>query len=217
MKDFKANRKSPQPTESKDDAEVRRDFWSIQGDFIYRDHNEPRVQLYVPKEETFPIPLKYIDVTRSTHTNLDVMQVQRTDDNSNVDENRSSDSWIGFTKFVLLKEEPSKGYMWSGRKPTKDQPITTNGFNLNHKNLSGDGQEFEPSKSRKSNFILTIHSTLANPVKTYHGIIARQNVHGSDTSGTTERAVRSIQVGTSMVGCFHGLWQRTSGRWENTL
>ena len=35
-------------------------FWSIGGDFIYRHHNEPRVQLYVPKEETFPIPLKYI-------------------------------------------------------------------------------------------------------------------------------------------------------------
>ena len=47
-----------QPTESKDDAEVRADFWSIQGEFIYRHHNEPRVQLYVPKEETFPFPLK---------------------------------------------------------------------------------------------------------------------------------------------------------------
>ena len=52
----------------------RADFWSIQGDFIYRHHNEPRVQLYVPKEETFPVPLKYIDLTRSTHTDVDVMQ-----------------------------------------------------------------------------------------------------------------------------------------------
>ena len=45
----------PQPTESKDDVEARKDFWSIQGDFIYRYHNEPRVQLCVPKEETFTI------------------------------------------------------------------------------------------------------------------------------------------------------------------
>ena len=45
------------------DAEARADSWSIQGDFICRHHNEPRVQLYVPQEETFPIPLKYIDVT----------------------------------------------------------------------------------------------------------------------------------------------------------
>ena len=35
-----------QPTESKYDAEVRSDFWSIQGDLTYRHHTEPRVQLY---------------------------------------------------------------------------------------------------------------------------------------------------------------------------
>ena len=63
-----------QPTETADDAEARADFRSIQGDFIYRHHNEARVQLCVPEEETFPIPLKYIDVTRSTYTDLDVMQ-----------------------------------------------------------------------------------------------------------------------------------------------
>ena len=70
----------PQPTEPTDDAEARRDFWSIQGDFIYRHHAEPRVELCVPKEETVPFPLKYIDVTRSTHTNLDVMREKRVDD-----------------------------------------------------------------------------------------------------------------------------------------
>ena len=30
-----------QPTEAKDDAEARKDFWSIEGDFIYRHHIEP--------------------------------------------------------------------------------------------------------------------------------------------------------------------------------
>ena len=47
-----------QPEETKDDGETQEDFWSIQGDFIYRHHIEPRVQLYVPKEESFPVPLK---------------------------------------------------------------------------------------------------------------------------------------------------------------
>ena len=61
-----------QPTEPTDDGEARKDFWSTQGDFIYRHHIEPRIQLYVPKDATFPVPLKYIDVTRSTHTDLDV-------------------------------------------------------------------------------------------------------------------------------------------------
>ena len=45
---FKASRAEPT-----DDAEAWRDFWLLHGDFIYRNHIELRVQLYVPKEETF--------------------------------------------------------------------------------------------------------------------------------------------------------------------
>ena len=41
-----------------DASEARDDFWSILGDFIYRHHVEPRVKLYTPREESFPIPLK---------------------------------------------------------------------------------------------------------------------------------------------------------------
>ena len=39
--------------------------------------HKPRVKLYSPREESFPIPLKYIDVSRTTHTNLDVKQEKR--------------------------------------------------------------------------------------------------------------------------------------------
>ena len=102
--------KSQPIDETKDDAEASNDPWSMEGDFIYRDHVEPRVQLYVPKEETFPFPLKHIDVTRATYTILDVLQGQRTDDYWSVDVNRSlSDSWKGFTKLTQLKRETSKG------------------------------------------------------------------------------------------------------------
>ena len=67
-------------------------------------------QLSVPKEETFPVPLTYIDVT-----NLDVVQEKRVDDYWNVDSNSSlSESWKGFTKFTLVKEEPPKEFLWSG-------------------------------------------------------------------------------------------------------
>ena len=93
-----------QPAEPLDDAEDRADCWSIQGDFISRHHNE-LVQLNVPKEERSPMPLKYIDVTRSTHTYLDVLQEKRIDDDWNVDANRSlSYSWKGLTKFTLLRD-----------------------------------------------------------------------------------------------------------------
>ena len=92
------------------------DFWFMSGNFIYRHHAEPRVKHYSPTEESFPIPLKYIDVSRTAHTNLDVMQEKRIDDYWNIDGSRDlSDSWTGFTQFILLEEKPPDGYMWSGK------------------------------------------------------------------------------------------------------
>ena len=58
------------PRDSIPDAgEAVNDFWSISGNFIYRHHVEPRVKLYSPREESLPIPLKYIHVSRTAHTN----------------------------------------------------------------------------------------------------------------------------------------------------
>ena len=80
---------SPSPYQddsTRDDAKVKNYFCSITGDFIYRHHMEPRVKLYMPREESFLIPLKYIDVTRTTHTSLDVLLEKHIDDYWNVDE-----------------------------------------------------------------------------------------------------------------------------------
>ena len=89
---------------------------------FYRHHIEPRVQFFVLREESFPIPLKYIDVIRPTHTDLDVAQEKRVDDCWNVDGYKSlSDSWTGFTRFTLLNETLQRGFMWSGEKLTKIQ------------------------------------------------------------------------------------------------
>ena len=90
-----------------DAGEAMNDFRSMSGNFIYRHHLEPTVKLYSPREESFPIPMKYIDVSRTTHTNLDVMQESRIDDYWNIDGPRDlSDSWTGFTQFTLLEEKP---------------------------------------------------------------------------------------------------------------
>ena len=98
-------------------GEAMHDFWSMSGSFIYRHHVEPRVELYSPREESFPIPLKYIDVTRTTHTNLDVKLEKRIDDYWNIDGFRDlSDPWIGFTQFTLLDEKAPDGYTWSGER-----------------------------------------------------------------------------------------------------
>ena len=79
----------PPPQDSYPDAgEARNDFWSMSGNFIHRRHVEPRVKLYSPREESFLFPLKYIDVSRTTHTNLDVMRESRIDDYWNIDGSR---------------------------------------------------------------------------------------------------------------------------------
>ena len=113
----------PPPQDSLPDAgEARNDFWSMPGNFIYRHHVEPRVKLYSPREESFPIPLKYVDVSRTTHTNLDVKQERRIDDYWNTDGSRDlSDPWTGFTQFTLLEEKPLDGYMWSRGRLTRKQ------------------------------------------------------------------------------------------------
>ena len=113
----------PQPHDSFPDAgEATNDFWSMSGNFIYRHHVEPRVKLYSPREESFPIPLKNIDVSRTTHTNLDVKQEKRIDDYWNIDGSRDvSDPWTGFTQFTLLEEKSPDGCLWSGGRLTRNQ------------------------------------------------------------------------------------------------
>ena len=52
--ELQGEQEGPQPTETNGDAETQKGFWSIQGDFIYRHHVEPRVQLDVPKRRIIP-------------------------------------------------------------------------------------------------------------------------------------------------------------------
>ena len=113
----------PPPHDSFPDAgEATNDFWSMSRYFINRHHVESRDKLYSPREESFPIPLKYIDVSRTTHTNLDVMQERRIDDYWNIDGSRDlSDPWTSFTQFTLLEEKPPDGQMWSGGRLTRKQ------------------------------------------------------------------------------------------------
>ena len=89
---------------------------------MYRHHVEPRVKLYSPREESFPIPLKYIDVSRTTRTSLDVKQERRIDDYWNIDGSSDlSGSRTGFTQFTVLEENRPDGFLWSGRRLTRKQ------------------------------------------------------------------------------------------------
>ena len=142
----------PQPHDSLPVAgEAINDFWSMSGSFIYRHHVEPRVKLYSPREESFPIPLKYIDVTRTTHTNLDVKQEKRIDDYWNIDGSRDlSDPWTRFTQFTLLDEKAPDGYTWSGRRLTRKR-LTSRPDHLCKSGL-------------KKRFILTTHENCVGSI-----------------------------------------------------
>ena len=84
---------SPPQNSLPDAGEAIHDFWSTSGNFIYRHHVEPRVKLYSPREESFLVPLKYINVSRTTRTNKDVMQEKRIDDYWNIDVSLSLLFW----------------------------------------------------------------------------------------------------------------------------
>ena len=113
--EFKASRESLNRQNQQMDAEARADFCSIQGDFIYRHHNEPRVPLYVPKEETFPYPLKYIDITRSYWSGC----VTREED-WRLSERGFEQTFARFLASIHKIPYTPKGYMWSGEETVKD-------------------------------------------------------------------------------------------------
>ena len=140
----------PQPHDSLPVAgEAINDFWSMSGSFIYRHHVEPRVELYSPREESFPIPLKYIDVSRTTHTNLDVKLEKRIDDYWNIDGSRDlSDPWTGFTQFTPLDEKAPDGYTWSGERLTRKQ-LTSRPDHLMARIMEVNGEECEAEGKAK--------------------------------------------------------------------
>ena len=88
-----------------DDSEARNVFWSIEGEYIYRHHVEPRVKLCVLEGESFTIPLRYTDVVRRTNTTLNLF------DYWNVDGDwTSSEPWTGSTQCTIQDEKPQDGF-----------------------------------------------------------------------------------------------------------
>ena len=56
--------------EEEDDSDEK-DFWSFNGDCLICHHRSPRNKTFVQTESNCPLPLKYLDVTRSTHTDIE--------------------------------------------------------------------------------------------------------------------------------------------------
>ena len=77
---------SPPQDSLPDAGEAINDFWSMSGNFTNRHHVEPSQTLLAERRISFPIPLMYIDVSRTTRTNLHGMQESRIDDHWNMDQ-----------------------------------------------------------------------------------------------------------------------------------
>ena len=94
------------------------DTWQVNNDVVIRVHNRPREALYVPSDDDFPIPTRYIDVMRTTHTSLkdkceSVINHHRPDD----DGRKLSNYWTGRNTFVIMRPDPKPGWKWvNGRK-----------------------------------------------------------------------------------------------------
>ena len=56
--------------EQDDDVEDRFDFWSNSENFYHRHHFQQRGKLCAPKEGSFPIPLKNVDVASRTNCHI---------------------------------------------------------------------------------------------------------------------------------------------------
>ena len=71
-----------------DDKKAISDFWTIRGEFIFSSSRWTQSQLYIPKEESFPLTVQYIDQTRTTRTSLDVLLEKNIEDYWDVDVKR---------------------------------------------------------------------------------------------------------------------------------
>ena len=121
--DLHGEAEESQPTESRDDEEIPEDSWSIQGNFIYRHHIEPRIQLYVPERRITPYSTEntlmssgqLIRFGRSTRKmNWWLLECRR--------KQKSVRFVDGFQKiYVIERNSSEKGYMWSRRRLTKIQ------------------------------------------------------------------------------------------------
>ena len=136
----------PQPYDSHPVAgEAMHDFWSMSGGFIYRHHVDLRVKLYSSRKESFLVPLKYINVSRTTHTNLDVKQEKRIDDYWNIDGSRDlSDPWTGFTQFTPIGRKISRRiYVVPVEKNVKTANIRARSFMIRNLEINGEARQAE--------------------------------------------------------------------------
>lgn len=105
--------------------QVSADTWEIPGDIIIREHHTPRTKLFVPEDADFPTPGKYIDILRTTETNIEEKaEAEIKDFWTEVGPRKLSVPWTGRTLFQILRPKPPDGKKWVAGRLTKIQATT---------------------------------------------------------------------------------------------
>ena len=105
-----------------------KDSWSMSGDNINRHHADLRIALYARDEKTFPVPLKYIDVTKQTKIDIESVSESTINDIWTEDKNVSlSEEWTSTTWFETLRARLPEGYNWFEEDPqnSRSRPLQT--------------------------------------------------------------------------------------------
>ena len=111
-------------TDLKDDgfATVEKDKWIIKGDYLVREHCEPRVELFIP-DEFYPLRLEWLSLYRKTKTSLpdeqeaEILDIWRPD---KIQPGLSS-PWVGQTYFEIKRPRARAGWEWVCGRETKIQ------------------------------------------------------------------------------------------------
>ena len=109
-----------------EDPELK-DYWTLTNDVLAIHHLKPRLKMFVPTEQTLPIPVEYLDIMRTTVTNIDNELERRIVDYWYDNPQAGRDltiPWTGRTTFDLLKPKPDPGWSWQAGRLTKIQKTT---------------------------------------------------------------------------------------------
>ena len=105
---------------SEDLPASQKDYWTCTSDVLTRHHREPRSTLSVPKAESCPLPLEYLDVLRHTETNLShVAEATIYDHWTRHGEKELSGPWTGRTAITIKRPQPPVGKMWIDGRLTR--------------------------------------------------------------------------------------------------
>ena len=106
-------------------------------------------QTLLVEKRTIPYSTKYIDVSRRTHTNLDVKQEKSIDDYWNIDGSRNlSDPWTKLAHFTQLGKSSWRIYVVGGGGLTRKQ-LTSRPGHLWPKRWKSMGKNAKPKEKAK--------------------------------------------------------------------